>query len=149
MITLLGAIIGFLGSSIPALLKYFQSREDNRHELASMDRQIELAKLRIESELQAVQAEAQSAEMQVLHLTEKPTNSWIDKLNASVRPVIAYGMFSQYIWIRYKFYEHLLRSDIDFNFLIETIWDNQDMGILSSVISFYFGSRYYDKKWKS
>ena len=42
MLTLLGSLLGFLGSAFPQLLKLFQEAQDRRHELAILDRQMEV-----------------------------------------------------------------------------------------------------------
>lgn len=152
MITLLASLIGFLSSSLPHILGYFQDKQDKAHELAQMDKQIELQKSTNVMQLQEVQIQAQSAEMQSIQVSQKPTGTWTDSLNASVRPVIAYGMFFQYVWIRWKIYNYMIiqyvaiNGSIDLQFLLETLHDNQDMAILAAVISYYFGDKYFDKR---
>lgn len=147
MITLLAAIIGFLSSSLPHILNYYQDKQDKAHELAQMDKQIELQKSANIQALQEVQIQAQSAELQSIHMSEKPTGTWIDALNASVRPMIAYGMFFQYVLTRVQLYRKLALEYGDYNFLLETFHDNQDMAIFSIVITYYFGNRYFEKKF--
>ena len=42
MITLIGSLLGFLTSAFPDLLKVYKDRSDRLHELAIMDRQMEM-----------------------------------------------------------------------------------------------------------
>lgn len=44
MLALLGAILGFVSSSFPDVLRFFNQKRDRAHELALMDRQIDLAR---------------------------------------------------------------------------------------------------------
>ena len=152
MITLLASIFGFLGPLLPHILRYMQDKQDKAHDLAQMDRQLEFQKLGLNQRLEEIQIQAQAAEVASIHMSEKPTGTWIDAFNASVRPIIAYGMFVQYVWIRWTIYNYMMKQyvavngSIDLQFLLETLHDNHDMAILASVISFYFGNRYFEKK---
>lgn len=59
MISLLMALVPFF----PEVLKLFRTRQDNRHELAMMDKQAELERLKIEGDFKARQLDAQTQEV--------------------------------------------------------------------------------------
>lgn len=157
MITIIASLVGFLTSSLPSILKLFQDRQeraqkleqdkqDKAHELTILEKQIELQKLGHQDRLEEIKVEGQSKEMVALYNSVKPTGTWTDSLNASVRPVISYGMFFTYLWNKWRMFQFLDPTHPEFHFMIETLWDNQDMAALSVIISFYFGARYFDRK---
>jgi hypothetical protein len=41
MLTLLGSLLGFISSAFPDLLKIWQDKQDRKHELQIIDRQME------------------------------------------------------------------------------------------------------------
>ena len=147
MITLLAAVLSFLTSSLPHVLNYYKDKQDKSHELALMDRQILLQEKQSDNQLQEIQIQAQSAEMQSIHIADKPTGTWVDALDKSVRPVLAYLIVLQYILTKIYLYSQLLLENEDLNFLIETFHDNEDMALVSSVIGLYFGNRYFKQKF--
>lgn len=145
MIVLLSSLIGFLSSGLPAVLKLLQDRTDKAHELAIMQLQIQAQKETNTAQLQAIQTQADLQEVIAIHNNDRPTNTWIDTLNASVRPVIAYCFFLSYVLTRIFIYQHLSDDGASFDLIVETLWDDQDMSILAGILSFYYGSRVYDK----
>jgi len=45
MLTLLGSLLGFISSAFPDLLKIWQDKQDRKHELQILDRQMEQMRL--------------------------------------------------------------------------------------------------------
>ncbi len=45
MLTLLGSLLGFISSAFPDLLKIWQDKQDRKHELEILDRQMEQMRL--------------------------------------------------------------------------------------------------------
>lgn len=159
MITLLGAIIGLLGSLLPKLCGIFQDRIDKQHELQVLDRQVEMAKANISSQLEAIHSQAQAEEYKALYQTYNSGIRWVDALNSTVRPIIAYSFFILYAFTKYphlKFAfevinsEHAFINEVAFitayQNVMSVLWTDQDAGILAGVISFYYGSRAQEKK---
>jgi protein involved in temperature-dependent protein secretion len=146
MIVLLSSLIGFLSSGIPAILKLMQDKSDKAHELAIIQLQMQAQKDIAGQQLQAIQSQAESQEMIAIHNNDRPTYTWIDTLNASVRPVIAYCFFGSYVATRIFLFQYLEQSGAAFNMLVETLWDDQDMTILAGILSFYYGSRVFERK---
>ena len=145
MLTLLGALLGFLSSSFPEVLKFFNQKRDRAHELAVMDKQIELSKSGQTSRLEEVRLQAESAEQVALyqhaqssHVTQ--TSLWVDALAASVRPVITYAFFGLYGVIKvsqWMLLTHTLSTAQSFVFL----WSPEDEALFAAVMSFWFGHR--------
>lgn len=149
MVVLLGSLLGFLSSALPSILSLFKDNNDKKHELAVMDKQIELAKIKIDSNLEAVEMQADAAKITALYNSITPINkesSWVDKLNGSVRPIIAYCLFGSYVFSRVANFYIYYQSGQSIDLVITTIWDNEDMALLASVFTFYFGAKQFEKK---
>ena len=101
MITLLASIAGFFTAIIPDILKIFTDRNDKKHELEIMDRQIKIQESGINQRLEEVKINSEAAQIKALYNTFKSGVIWADALNASVRPVLAYFFFSLYALIKY------------------------------------------------
>jgi hypothetical protein len=155
MIALLGSLLGLFGSVLPEIAKFFQDKRDKKHELEMLKVQAEnAAALReYDAKMFAAQAEASfyTAEQERLgsqQNNDKTGIKFIDGLNASVRPVLAYGFFILYAAIKVVV---ILNLGIDT--IIENpwilfgdsqrigVWNDEDAAIFAGIISFYYGSR--------
>jgi len=144
MFIILSALLGFLGSALPDLMKLFQDKQDKTHELEIMDKQIELQKLGLSQRLEEIQIQSEGQEMKALYETVKTGITWVDALAGTVRPILAYAFI--FIFILSKFPVILMVGVDPFNLeLIPFLWMESDACIFSSIIAFYFGSRHFHK----
>lgn len=135
MLTLLGSLLGFLGSAFPAVLKLFQDRRDKAHELELLRLQMEAQAKQGGQRLEEIQIASASAEMQALYASMQPTNvRWVDALNGTVRPVIAYAFFALYAAIK-------LSAIGTYGLYPDSIWTEEDAALFAGIVSFYFGQR--------
>lgn len=97
--TLIGTLFGGLFRIAPEVLKWFDRKDERRHELAMLGRQIEADRLRAEQALAQTQAQADAsisvAEIQaVIEATRAQAAQsgirWVDALNSLVRPLLAF-----------------------------------------------------------
>ena len=149
MIAFLSSILGFLSAGLPHLLEYFKSKQDNGHELEMLRLQAELAKIETAGKVEAVglQTDAEMYKDQVLLAMEamKPTgHGFIDALNASVRPVLAYAFFGLYAAVKAAQW-YALGDDEVLPWAIDKLWNVEDQAIFAGIISFYFGQRAFRK----
>lgn len=147
MITLLASIAGFLTAIIPDIFKLFADRSDKRHELAILDRQVEIQKRGISPKLEEIRITAEAAEFKALYSTYKSGISWVDALNASVRPVLAYSFFGLYGLIKYLQFKFLSMQQ-NLVEMVELLWTIDDQAIFAGIISFYFGQRALNKRMR-
>ncbi len=134
MVTLLGSLLGFISSLIPDLFKQFQDKRDKNYELEVLKFQIENAKNGFKERLEEINTIADITESSVIYKTYNVGIAWVDGLNGSVRPVIAYCFFFLYACVKFLQYDQGL-----------DIWTDEDQAIFAGIISFYFGSRAMSK----
>jgi hypothetical protein len=155
VITILAALIGFFSSSVPSILGLFQDKQDKDHELAVFDKQIELQKLGFAQQLQEIQLQTESAELQSMYSSMHTGITWVDALNQLVRPILAlvyFGIFLLAKWPKIALLLVLQQNlgDISWDYLlkvIDMVWDDSDDAIFACIISFYFGSHIFNS-WK-
>ncbi|WP_341764041.1 hypothetical protein [Candidatus Tisiphia endosymbiont of Beris chalybata] len=144
MITLLASITGFISSIIPEILKIFKEQKERKHELNILDRQIENYKLGQSKLLTKLNVSKEVTENNILYSTYKSGVNWVDALNGSVRPVLAYSFFIMYAGVKYLQYKTIKNTTILIEY-IDILWNIDDQAIFAGIISFYFGQRMFNK----
>jgi hypothetical protein len=148
MITLLASIAGFISSIVPEFIKYFKDINDKKHELNILDRQIEYNKVNASKTLEEIHVSRDILEQASLYSTYKTDIKWIDMLNGSVRPMLAYSFFFMYMSVKYLQYKAISASAHVIEYL-DIIWTIDDQAIFAGVISFYYGQRTFKNFWKN
>jgi hypothetical protein len=157
MLTILGSLIGFLGSFAPKLLQIWQDKKDKAHELAVMQLQIQSQEKIGAQRLEEVRVGAESEEMKALYESAKIVPSgvkWVDAtlvlLTGSVRPVLSYAFFALYATVKYAqatsvsaFY-----SNITWTTALAKTWTEEDSAIFATILSFWFSGRLLQKFYK-
>lgn len=149
MLTIIGALLGLLGSLAPEILKYFRQKADQQHEREMYKMQMEMAKLQGQIKLEELNATADIEEVKALyqHATPKNTGSrLIDALLAfishTVRPVITYAFMGTYIVVKYAIYISYTQSGYSWTQAVGAIWNGEDFAIFSTIMAFWFGGRF-------
>jgi type II secretory pathway pseudopilin PulG len=162
MFSLFSGILGFATSGLPSLLQFFQAKADQKHEvqMAQIQNQQALAlaekgyasQERQEAiKLEQVEAETYAQERQALYehdakLVEQ-SSQWVKTLNACVRPFVAFTFVGLLVFVDVAGFIWAVKSTGGFTpEAMDTIFSNDEMSIVSSIIGFYFGSRTWEKK---
>lgn len=149
MLTAISAVIGFLGSIVPAILKMFQQKQDNKHELAMIEAQVNAQKILGQQRIEEAGIKADIDEtVAILKAAETKTtgikiiDGIIEIANALMRPVVVYCYFFEYLIIKYATYT-LLRSTqaMDWASAIEYLWTDFDKAMFGGIMGFLFGNR--------
>jgi hypothetical protein len=158
MITLLGALLGFLTSVAPEIISFFRSAQDNAHELAVMQLQIEAQKEANQQRLEEIGIQADSATMQALYASIKPTGVlWVDALSGTVRPIITYCFFLAYVAVKIAQYHAITHAEAlpwmsepvksqEWFRVVLLLWSEEDAGLFAAVMTFWFGDRAMSKR---
>lgn len=160
MITLLSTITSFLAGGLPKLLGFFQSRADNAHELemARLQNERELAlaaqgfaaQQRVE-EIKTDQVEMQTQAQERVALYEhdvkigEGASTWIINLRASVRPIITYIFVLELVAVNAAGFWYGYYTGTPFAQLLEKVFSDDEMQILSSIVAFWFGTQAFKK----
>ena len=147
MVTLLASIAGFISSIIPEIIKYFKDINDKKHELDILNKQIEYNATNAAKSLEEIHISRDILEQASLYSTYKTEIKWVDTLNGSVRPILAYSFFLMYMWVKYLQYKAISSSAYIIEYM-EIIWNIDDQAIFAGIISFYYGQQTFRRVWK-
>lgn len=147
MFMLLAPFLGLLGSSIPAIIGFFQKKEDNSHELQMAEfksKQIE-QQGKIDVAVSNITADSNEGKSLRDHDAALDGGKFINTLRASIRPVITYAFFGLFVAVKvsaaYVMFEHgKTTPDI-----LKAVWDSETQALFATVITFWFGSRVFEK----
>ena len=143
MLTLFGALLGFFSSSFPDVLKFLNQKRDRLHELALMDKQIEMAQSGQSSHLEEIRLQTEAQEQVALYAYARPSRvKWVEALSSSVRPVITYGFFFLYAGVKVAQWHVIVTlSHLSWTESLIRIWNGEDEALFAAVMSFWFGHR--------
>ena len=148
MLSLLGSLLGFAGSAVPAITDHFASKEDRKHELDKMRMVAELRKEGYDFDLKMYETMGADKEHERLIQHDISINKGsgiIAGLQKSVRPVITYAFFGLFATIEITLLMNAIEMGTPFNEAIQLLWDEDTKAIFAAIISFWFGSRAIDK----
>lgn len=147
MLTLLGSLLGFFTSAFPDCLRMFQDRSDKKHELAIMDRQMELQKQGHRQRLEEISINADVEESKALytHASQPSGVKWVEALRASVRPIITYAFFILFAFVKIAILTKFLSNDVTLSDAVIAVWDGETQALFAAVMSFWFGQRALNK----
>ncbi|MFO1130179.1 MAG: hypothetical protein U1E31_02245 [Rickettsiales bacterium] len=161
MLTIISSIIGFISSWIPEILQIIKIYYNNRQSVKMLNAKIELLKNNLSNN---VNIENMLTSNNICYcnnnFNQNNQNFMIssDIFNLSVRPVLAYGFFILYLfvkWIQFQYVKNFLvnsnaenfLSSIDkMQFILMFLWSEQDQVFLPMIISAYFGNRIITSK---
>lgn len=144
MLTLLGSLLGFISSAFPDLLKLWQDKQDRKHELAILDRQMAQMRLGHNQRLEEIAVNADINESLALlkHDAQPSGVPWVDALRSSVRPVLTYAFFLLFAAVKCSALYVMVADDgLTFVVALTSIWDAETQALFAAVMSFWFGQR--------
>jgi hypothetical protein len=153
LITILSAIIGFVGGFIPDLLKIFKQKQDNKHELAILQMQMEAMRLGHTQRLEEINVTADIEESKALYESAKIEQTgvkWADAFlavyNGMVRPSVTYLFVGLYCTVKIaQIYSMVTGSGVGMLNAIKYTYTDMDLSVLLLCLSYYFGARQASK----
>jgi hypothetical protein len=160
MLSILSGLLGIGSSALPSILGFFQQKGDQKHEMAmakmQSERELAMATAGLQSqekiaaiEYESTLAETYTQEREALYahdmkLMDKASQSTVD-LNARVRPYIAFTFVGLLVLTDLIGLGWAIRTGVDFTVAMNSVFSDDEMAIVSSIIGFYFGSRQWEK----
>ena len=155
ILTLLSMFGGGLMRIVPELVTIFNKKQDNKHELDMLDRQIQLEQYQAEHKRQEIvitgdinealavldaQKEAVKGQMQLTGM------KWVDALNFLVRPLTTYYVLILYGLAKIAMFAVAISTGINGWESILMIYGDDDKSILAGILAFWFVGRVLDKR---
>lgn len=150
---ILGSIFGGIFRLAPEVLKFWDRKDDRKHELSMYSLQIDLEKTRGQVKLdekyidygiantQAIQSafESQAKEASASY-------KWVAALSALVRPMVTYVLFGMYVAFKVIVILHAISSGANWLEIARNHWTPDDFAMLNMILTFWFLGRSLEKR---
>lgn len=147
MEAILATVFGGVLRLAPDILKWFDRKDDRKHEIAMFNLQIKSDSLRASTEVQKAESQLQMADIQALMEVSKIQGQqtgvkWVDAINAIMRPLITFWWAIVLYTVALACgYISLLHSGVSGIDAILQLWGDQEKAIAASCISFWLVDR--------
>lgn len=143
MLTLLSSIFGILTGLLPGILRMWERRYEQKHELDMLRTRLEgMAKgVEIVAGVQDGRSLVEEGANLRSHDLALAGNNRIETLRASVRPIITYTFFGLFCLIKVVAIAKMVMMGAPVPEILKTIWGEEETVLLAAVLSFWFGSR--------
>lgn len=151
LLSLLSPLLGILGSLLPNIVRIFEKREENKHEIELTKLKMDAAALQAEAALDVETVKAIVTEGQSIRVHDSSLDGgkFLNALRASIRPVVTYIFFFTFILIKIVAMATMISIGADIPTIIATVWDTETMALFSTIMAFWFGSRFLEKRENS
>lgn len=152
-LTLIGSLLGGIFRLAPEVLKLFTQKSDNSHELAMVQAEMEFAKVRGEIAMRQTEAVMTTAEMDAMKFafqeqseTSKAGGWLVAAISALVRPLVTYAFVIFYFTVKICAYTIALKQGGEWKEVLVSMWNDDDMAVLSMILTFWFVGRVYERQ---
>lgn len=150
LLTIISTLLGILSSSIPSILRIWEKKLEEHYDLELAKLKYDAAKqgVEINKEIEDIKAIVQEGQSLRQHDLSVSDTSNLDKLRASVRPIITYSFFFLFFFVKITAFAMIISQGISLNNLqtaITIIFDDNTIAIFSAVMGFWFGARTMEK----
>ena len=148
MLSILGSLIGFAGSAVPAVTDIFKGKDERKHELDKMRMMAELRQQGMDFDLKmydTMGADKEHPRLMEHDIAISKGTGFMSGLQKSVRPVITYAFFGLFAAIEITLLNDAITKGVEFSDAIKLLWDDETKAIFAAIISFWFGSRAIEK----
>jgi len=153
---LLGSIFGGLFRLAPEVLKFLDKKNERQHELSMFQLQTDLEKMRGEFKMEEKYVDYSIQQMDTIKEafkeqaeTAKAAGWFMAFISASVRPGITWFLFFMYAGVKVAAIMLAFQANASWAEVLVKSWDEDDFGMLSMVLSFFFVGRSVEKYQKS
>ena len=154
IMTLLSLFGGGFMRMLPEIIGLWNKKTDNAHELAMLDKQVELEKLTAADKQATIAQQGDIDQMLAMMSAQKDALTGqmqktgirlVDALNWLVRPLTTYYFLGLYGLVKMATIMIALNS-VDAWHAILQCWTVDDAATLAGILSFWFVGRVFDKK---
>lgn len=148
LLSLFSPFLGILGSLLPSIVRIFERKQEIKYEL-------ELTKIKLDAadkikqtdlDIEAVKASAIERQSLLEHDKSLDGGKFINALRASIRPVVTYAFFALFVAVKISAAWVMLASGQSVPEMLNAVWDSETMSLFATILAFWFGSRYFEKR---
>lgn len=152
MEALLGGVFGGLLRLAPEALKFFDAKNERKHELAMLEAEGRIAKEKAEAAMRETEARMTIAELDAIGEALKEQGSTaqaagkiVAGISALVRPFVTYLFVIAYATVKIAAFVLALDQGGEWKAVLTSMWGEDDMAVLNMILSFWFVGRVYER----
>lgn len=152
MEALLGGVFGGLLRMAPEAFKFFNQKNERKHELAMLGAEMEFAKVRGEIAMRQTEAQMTMAEVAAIgeafkeqSATAQAAGKFVAGISALVRPFVTYLFVLAYALVKVAGFVIALEQGGEWKAVLTSMWGVDDMAVLNMILSFWFVGRVYER----
>lgn len=152
METLLGGVFGGLLRLAPEALKFFDAKNERKHELSMLEAEGRIAKEKAEAAMRETEARMTIAELDAIGEALKEQGSTaqaagkiVAGISALVRPFVTYLFVIAYATVKIAAFILALDQGGEWKAVLTSMWGEDDMAVLNMILSFWFVGRVYER----
>ena len=145
---LLGSIFGGIFRLAPEVLKFLDKKNERQHELSMFQLQTDLEKMRGEFKMEEKYVDYSIQQMDTIKAafqeqaeTAKAAGWFVAAISALVRPGITWALFFMYAAVKAAALVIAFQTGADWTEVISKCWDEDDFGVFTMCITFWFVGR--------
>jgi len=149
---LLGSIFGGLFRLAPEVLKFLDKKNERTHELNMFQLQTDLEKMRGQFRMEERYVDHSIAQLDTIKEafkeqseTAKNAGWFVSAISALVRPGITWALFFMYAAVKAAALVMAFDTGAHWAEVVSQVWDEDDFGLFTMCVSFYFVSRTIDR----
>ena len=153
---LLGSIFGGLFRLAPEVLKFLDKKNERAHELNMFRLQTDLEKLRGEFKVEEKYVDYSIQQLDSIKEafkeqseTSQAAGPFVAAVSALVRPGITWALFGMYAAVKAAALVIAFQTGAHWAEVVTKVWDEDDFGLFTMVISFWFVGRAIEKYQRS
>lgn len=155
MEALLGGVFGGLLRLAPEALKFFDAKNERKHELAMLEAEGRIAKEKAEAAMRETEAQMQIAEISAMteaikeqSATAQAAGPVVAAISALVRPLVTYIFVTLYVSVKIAAYSLAVAQGGDWKELLVASWGEEDMSTMTMLLTFWFTGRIFERSNK-
>lgn len=151
--TIIGSILGVIARGLPEVLKFFDAKNERKHELDMQDKLIEIDRSRSMNKIDEIGAADQAnfndksleALMTAIQGQETPSGvKWIDGFSKLMRPIITF----QWVIILYPMiiiagFFLAVNSGVGALNALQGVFGPEEKGLIGAIVNFWFLDRVF------
>ena len=153
---LLGSIFGGLFRLAPEILKFLDKANERKHELSMFQLQTDLEKLRGEFRVEEKYVDYSIQQLDSIKEafkeqteTAKSAGPIVAAISALVRPGITWSLFGMYAAVKAAALVIAFQTGAHWAEVVTKVWDEDDFGVFTMCLTFWFVGRSIEKYQKS
>lgn len=150
--SIIAGLVGGISRLAPEVVKIFSKKTDQAHELALLKAEMEFAKIRGEIDMKKTEASMTISELDAIgkafqeqSTTAAQGGKFVSAISALVRPLVTYWFMTLYSLVKVTTMYSGLAEGGSWKEIVVANWTNDDMSLLTMILSFYFVGRVYDR----